>query len=173
MFFRCDSKLVSLWDFQQSHLCNRRLGQGVKPFVKPIDITRKRFFLEVRSGGNVRILSPRPNHLKPSFTFLSTEIILVLIYTRESWVLSCHPECMWGILYDISILSDLCLRSRWQSAVNNISILQELITHELVIYWILMMCFHNDCMVIVRDDTTKLMTHAYILRLKWFQWIKM
>ena len=76
---------------------------------------------------------------------------------------------MWGILYDISILSDLCLRSRWQSAVNNISIIQELITHELVIYWILMMCFHNDCMVIIRDDTTKLMTHTYILRLEWFQ----
>ena len=53
-------KLVSPRDFQQSHLCNRRLGQGVKPFVKPFDITRKRFFLEVRSGGNVSILSPRP-----------------------------------------------------------------------------------------------------------------
>ena len=81
MFFGCDSKLVSLWDFQQSHLCNRRLGQGVKPFVKPFDITRKRFFLEVRSGGKVSILSPRP------FTWTPIKIIL-----WNHWFLSPIPK---------------------------------------------------------------------------------
>jgi len=29
--------------------------------------------------------------------------------TRQSGVLSCHPERMWEILYDISTLSDLSL----------------------------------------------------------------
>ena len=43
-----------------------------------------------------------------------------------------HPKRMGGILHDISILSDLFLRSKGQAVVNNISILRELLTHEVL-----------------------------------------
>jgi len=50
---------------------------------------------------------------------------------------------------------------------------------EIIVYYLssrpdLIKCWYRTrSLTYVRDDTTKLMTHAYILRLKWFQWIKM
>lgn len=52
--------------------------------IELTDIIKDKLYLESKYGVKSSFLSPQPNHLKPSFTFLSTEIILFVIYTRES-----------------------------------------------------------------------------------------
>ncbi len=54
------------------------------------------------------------------------------VLTLQERKFSYHPERMGGILHDIRILSDLFLRSKRQAVVNNISILRELVTHEVL-----------------------------------------
>ena len=54
------------------------------------------------------------------------------VLTLQERNFSSHPELMGGILHDISILLDLFLRSKRQAVVNNISILRELVTHEVL-----------------------------------------
>ena len=53
------------------------------------------------------------------------------VLTLQERNFSSHPERR-GILHDISILSDLFLRSKRQAVVNNISILRELVTPEVI-----------------------------------------
>ena len=60
-------------------------------------------------------------------TFLQNRVL-----TLQERTFSSQPELLRGILHDISILSDLFLRSKRQAVVNNISILRELVTHEVL-----------------------------------------